>query len=329
MARQTEEGTAQVTSQPDTPPLVVSVILTWNDLDMTSRCIDSLHETAYPRTRIVVVDNGTVPPSCPVLKERYPDIEPVQLDRNTGFTGGCNRGLERAMELGADYILLLNNDTIVHPDAIEHVVAEMETRPDVGMASALVLLPGDDRIVQFHQGIVDRDVAFHMHPGEAVPVSEAHRATVDVEFAPACSVFFRPAALREVGLFDESLFTNWEDYDLCCRMADAGWKIITVGRADVIHAHGQTTGRASPFITYYFNRNRMICLFRYGRLSRILLRSPHILRTLYWQLRAQGFSNWPAHRAMAKGLLHFALGVRGEGNAPKQRRDRVVRQETS
>ncbi len=303
-------------------PRVTAVVLTWKDTEMSTRCIQSVLDNGYANKSVVLVDNGTEPPACPILKERFPSIETVQLDRNTGFTGGCNRGMERALELEADYILLLNNDTIVHPDAMGHLVEALEARPDVGMASAVVIYPGDEKKIQFYQGVLHRDCARHTHPGEGELLGDAHRATIETEFAPACAVMFRAEALRGVGLFDESLFTNWEDYDLCCRLQDGGWKLLTVGQAEIVHAHGQTTGLISPFITYFFTRNRLICLFRHGRFGGILRNAPLFLRTIYWQMRSYGFTNWPAHRAFLKGMIHFFLGIRGEGGAPSNTKDR-------
>src|SRR5690606_24999062 len=128
----------------------------------------------------------------------------------------------------------------------------------------VLLYPGEEKQIQFFRGELQRNVARHIHPGEGEILSEKHRVVVDTEFMPDCAVLFRSKALQEVGLFDERLFTNWEDYDLVCRMQNKGWKMLTVGHAEVIHAHGQTTGRISPFITYFFTRNRLICLFRYG-----------------------------------------------------------------
>ncbi|MCP4644466.1 MAG: glycosyltransferase family 2 protein [bacterium] len=304
-------------------PYVVAVVLTWNDIEMSATCIRSVLDNTYDSTGVVLVDNGSATPGCPILKERFPEIVPVQLDKNYGFTGGCNRGIEKALELGADYVFLLNNDTVVHEDAIAALVEAMEARPDAGFATALLFYPGDERRIQFWQGFMQRDVGRHYHPDDGKVFDERFRETVETEFAPACAVLFRAEALRQVGLFDESLFTNWEDYDLCLRFADAGWKILTVGKAEVIHAHGQTTGRISPFITYFFTRNRLICLFRHGRLPKILRNSVFILRTFYWQMREYGWTNWPAHGALLKGILAFVFGVRGKGGVPASRKDRA------
>lgn len=303
-------------------PKVVAVVLTWKDTEMATRCIESVYANSYPNKACVLVDNGSDPPGCPIVQEKFPALESVQLDRNYGFTGGCNRGMERALELGADYVFMLNNDTIIHEHAIAELVAAMESQPRCGMATPILLYPGDEQRIQFFTGTMDRDVARHVHPGENDLLTDAHRKTVETDFAPACAPMYRAQTLREVGMFDERLFTNWEDYDLVCRMQDAGWTFLSVGTAEVIHAHGQTTGKISPFITYFFTRNRLMCLFRYGRPLGILRKSPFYLRTCYWQVRNYGFNNWPAHRAFIKGFIDFVLGIDGGDSAPKTTRDR-------
>ncbi len=305
----------------DSAPRVVAVVLTWNDTEMSAGCIRSVLEGSCKPETTVLVDNGSLPPAGPVLEGQFPELDVVQLPENRGFTGGCNRGIERALELGADYVFLLNNDTIVHPGAVARLVEAMEERADAAFASALLLFPGDDRRVQFYRGFIHRDVARHVHPEDGTPFRDEFRETVETEFAPACAILIRAEAIRRVGLFDERLFTNWEDYDLCLRFADAGWKILTVGAAEVIHAHGQTTGRISPFITYFYTRNRLICLFRHARLPGILRNSLFLLRTFYWQVKHQGWTNWPANLAMLKGFLYFFLGIRGKRGVPASRKD--------
>jgi GT2 family glycosyltransferase len=303
-------------------PLVVAVVLTWNDVEMTARCVESVKANSFPRIEVVVVDNGSSPPCWPNLKQRFPTIEFVLLAQNAGFTGGCNRGIERALALGADYVFLLNNDTIVHEHAIQNLVDIMESQPDVGIASALLLHPGKEKFIFFDWGRIVRDIANIERPGMTEPLSDRHRRIFEADYVPACAVLFSPIALRKVGLFDESLFTNWEDYDLCCRFSDAGWRIVTVGTAEVVHALSQTTGRISPYITYFSVRNRLICLFRYGKLGGIVRNFTTILRRLFWQLRRHGWSNWPAHRAMLLGVIDFLIGIRGKGHAPSDLRDR-------
>lgn len=302
-------------------PRVVAIVLTWNDTAMSARCIESLIGTEFPELEIVLVDNGSQPPCAPVLQEQFPHIKVIALDHNTGFTGGCNAGLAYGLERGARYLFLLNNDTIVHPGAITELTRAMDAHSTAGAATPLLLYPGEDRRLQFFQGYFDRDVARHWATEDGEPWRPEFARTIETQFIPACAPMYRAQALRQVGLFDETLFTNWEDYDLHLRLVDHGWKLLTVGTAEVIHAHGQTTGKISPFITYLFTRNRLICLFRHGRLPRIILRSPTYLRSLLWQIREYGWTNWPAHKAFLRGTLDFFLGVRGKGNVPARRSD--------
>ena len=307
-------------------PLVAAVVLTWNDVDLARNCIRSVLKNKYKPLRVILVDNGSSFPTIPPLLEEFPEIETVALSENLGFAGGCNRGMERALDMGADYVFLLNNDTIVHEDAILELTKVMETRTDAAMASALVLNLGEEKRIHSYQSRVFRNRARVESNYENALVQDLHRKVVETEFAPACAVMFRGSALKDVGLFDESLFTNYEDYDLCIRFADAGWTILIAGTAEVIHAHGQTTGLASPFITYFSVRNRLICLFRHGQFFAITKNLPFIIRSFYWQVKAYGFTNWPCHRAAAKALVHFILGIRGEGNAPSNRDDAMTGQ---
>ncbi len=301
---------------------VNAVVLTWNDVDMARRCIASVLAGSYRPQWVVVVDNGSDFPTLEPLKTDFPEIETVQLPENMGFTAGCNRGIERAMDLGADYVFLLNNDTIIHAAAVERLVEAMEADPAAGMASAVLLDPGDEKRIQFFQVKPFPNKAYGKHSFVGQPLGEDHRKTVETGFAPACAVLFRASALRRVGLFDESLFTNWEDYDLCMRLRRAGYRLLTVGTAEVVHAHGQTTGRVSPFITYFSVRNRLICLFRYGSLPRILWNTPFLLRSLFIQVRRYGWNNMACHKAFALGIGHFLMGVRGKGGAPSNRSDK-------
>lgn len=307
---------------PREDPRVAAVVLTWNDVEMARTCIQSLTKNDYSALEIVLVDNGSDFPTIAPLEAEVPGLVSVQLPENTGFCGGCNAGLRKALELGVDYAFLLNNDTVVDPSATRELVRAMEERPEVGMASALMLYPGEDKPVQDFRADLHRDRASITRYGAGVPVSDEHRRVVETEFAPACAVMFRAEALRQVGLFDESFFTNWEDFDLCVRLADAGWKLVTVGTAEVVHMEGQTTGLESPFITYFSVRNRLVCLFRHGRPAAVVRNLPAVLRSLFRQVQRYGFGNWACHRAFARGVIHFLLGVRGKGTGTLSRDDR-------
>lgn len=300
-------------------PAVAAVVLTWNDTKMASACIQSLLENDYPRLTVILVDNGSREPCGERLAAEFPDIDLVVLPENRGFTGGCNAGLERGLDLGSDYLFLLNNDTVVAPQAVGRLVRALEGRPDAGAATALLLQPGEPKRVGFYSGVLDTDCAMHWHAvgNDGVPHHARDWPTAETEFAPACALMFRARALREVGLFDDRLFLNWEDFDLCVRFQRAGWPMLVVGDAEVVHAHAATTGHVSPYITYYSVRNRLICLFRHGSAGGILRSAIRIARSFWWQVRDYGLGNRECHRALLLGAFHALTGVRGRGSPPE------------
>ncbi|MBT8422434.1 MAG: glycosyltransferase family 2 protein [Gammaproteobacteria bacterium] len=300
-------------SSADQSPLVVAVVLTWNDTELATRCLESVFASDYPNLQVVLVDNGSVPPVGPTLQAEFPDLTLVQNAENQGFSGGANRGLEKALELGADYVQLIGNDATLAPHAIAALIAECESNTDIGAAGPLLLDAERPDTVQFYRATLDRDQAAHYHEH----VGELHAArewpTVDSEFIPCVALLFRGKALREIGLLDESFGTCWEDYDLCLRLRDAGWRYVTVGASTAVHVGSYTTGRTSPYIVYYTTRNRLICLQRYSRDCHSPKRWWALFRSFTWNMRQYGLLNWRCHFAMLRGFFdYFVRGSQGE-----------------
>lgn len=301
----------------DMQPLVVAAVLTWNDTDMTADCLRSVLANDYENFRVVLVDNGSNEPCGEILKQQFPAIDLVVLPENRGFTGGANACLRRGLELGADYVHLIGNDSVLTSSAISELVGQMEANDRVGGASPLILDPGGET-VQFYHATIDRIRCMHLHHEHGPRLDSRAWPTRQSEFIPFIAVMFRSETLREVGLLDETFGTCWEDYDLIVRMSDAGWSMLMVTSAQAEHRSGATTGRSSPYISYYMMRNRLICLFRHERMSKILLGAPKILLSLLRQIKGSG--SWESRRASFKGGLDFLLGVRGIGRPPMNRR---------
>ncbi len=300
-------------------PRVIAVVLTWNDVEMASSCVATLEASDYPELEILVVDNGSTEPCGERIRARHPGIELIVLPENRGFTGGSNAGLRRAVEMGADLVQLYNNDITVEPDTVSRLVAAFERYPQAGVTSPVMSQPGPDGepIVHFYRGELDRERARHWHEGQGRPLNGQPWTDTESPFVPFCATLFRTSVLEHVGYLDESLGTCWEDFDLCVRIAEHRYRVMTVGDAHVTHDHGQTTGRASPYITYYLTRNRLICWFRYNSLWTILKNSPFVARSFWWQIRNHGLTSVACHKAFLRGVLDFVLRRRGE--APRIR----------
>jgi GT2 family glycosyltransferase len=215
-------------------------------------------------------------------------------------------------------VQLIGNDCVIARDAIRHLVREFEARPGVAGASPLILDPGG-ATVQFYWATLDRDQCMHFHHEWGARLDSRDWPTRESEFIPFICMMWRARALREVGLLDESLSTCWEDYDYCLRITDADYRLLVVTEAHAEHRSGGTTGRYSPYITYYLVRNRLICLFRHASAMGILRSSPRILRSFIHQIRENG-TNWDRQRAMLLGGFDFLRGVRGAGRPPLSRK---------
>ena len=117
------------------PPTVTVVVLNWNNLPDTIECLESLRAVTYPALRLLVVDNGSTDGSEAALRARFPGLELLQTGENLGFAGGNNAGIRRALEGGADHVLLLNNDTTVDPGFVTAMVDAARANPRAGLLS--------------------------------------------------------------------------------------------------------------------------------------------------------------------------------------------------
>ena len=115
----------------------VSVVIPmWNQLELTQRCLRSLQQLTRLPDQIIVVDNGSRPAARAALEAVFPAVVVVRLDRNRGFAGGCNAGIRHALSAGADAVMLLNNDTTVHPELLTELARDLEADPHIAAAGA-------------------------------------------------------------------------------------------------------------------------------------------------------------------------------------------------
>src|SRR3989337_2540822 len=125
----------------DPLPLVYIVVVTWNGWPYTVRCLDSLRTLDYPSHHILTVDNGSTDDSVQQIRAAHPDIELTAIGQNLGFAGGANAGIHCALQRGAEYVWVLNNDVEVEPDTLTPLVEVARLRADVGIVGPSVWRP--------------------------------------------------------------------------------------------------------------------------------------------------------------------------------------------
>jgi GT2 family glycosyltransferase len=236
---------------PDKPinPLISVVVVNYNGKKYLTGCFSSLFKQTYPQMEVILVDNASVDGSIEYIQENFPRVKIIPLSTNRGFAGGTNAGILVAK---GDFILTLNNDTIVDSHLLEEIVLPMLADSHVGICGTKMLFP-DGRINSTAICISRSGAAWNRGMGE--PDNGQYNVTEEVFGACAGAALYRRVMLEEIGLFDEDFFLYMEDVDLAFRAQLSGWKCIYVPTARVIHIHGGTSDPGSDISIYYVNRN--------------------------------------------------------------------------
>lgn len=237
-------------------PLVHAIILNWNGWRDTVACVASVKQTLYPNVRIVVVDNASTDGSEAEIRAAHPDAAVLQSGANLGYAGGNNVGIRHALESGADFVWILNNDTTVAPDTLGELV-RAASDPGVGVAGSKIYYMAEPQRLWYAGGRIDwrRGIAYNVGADQ-----DDHGQFDDVtesEMASGSSMLIARQVFERIGLFDERLFLYFEEADLCCRARNAGLRIIFAPASRVWHNVSHTSGIRSPLWLYYFTRNNI------------------------------------------------------------------------
>lgn len=242
-------------------PSIGVISVNYKSHHQLSRCITSLKQTCRSDLYFIVVDNS---PVCEIdsIAREHPDIVAIVPESNLGFGGGCNRGIAYAISRNLDYVLLLNPDTRAEHDFISILLNELEK-------DALRAVAGP-KIVRDNPG---RDIWYNgarmnwWRGGPVQIVNDRHAAGTtaqDVPFLSGCSMLIKTSAVRAVGMMDEEYFLYFEDADYGLRFSRAGFKLVYVPAAVLIHDSSSTVGFQSRDYVYYFSRNRIWLMKRWA-----------------------------------------------------------------
>jgi GT2 family glycosyltransferase len=246
----------QKTSASERPPYVVVVVLNWNNLPDTLECVDSLARSDYSNLTILVVDNDSRDDPSIVLHERHPGVCIVRNARNLGYGAGNNSGLRRAIDAGAAYVLLLNNDVVVAPDTVRRLVMAAEADGSIAMATPRVFYYDRPTEVYWDGGIIDWETGETPHDSRGLPVEGELKRS---EWLDGCSLLVRVSAITDIGLLDERYFLYFEDAEWSVRALRRGWTNAVVLQASTWHKVSRSTGGlARPAVRYYYARNRYL-----------------------------------------------------------------------
>ena len=235
-------------------PLVAIVLVNWNATEDTIECLRSLSRVEYSRFFVVVVDNGSKQDPTAEITATARDVSVLRLGRNCGFAGGNNVGMAHALQRGADYVLCLNNDTLVAPDFVDLLVDAVEPETSIGMATPAIYRhsqPTELVALGCDIDLCASPPAWQIVPRER-PRTDAH----EVPFGEGCALMLRRVVVEKTGGFDEHFFAYAEDADLCLRARRFGWRCVVVPAARVWHKIDRvSSGHHSDAALFYFFRN--------------------------------------------------------------------------
>ena len=290
---------------------VAAVVLNYRTADQTWMAARSVQASTV-HARVWVVDNGSADGSVERLAAALPSVRVLDAGRNLGFSGGCNVGIRAALDRGAAFVLLINSDAVLAPDALAKLLAAAEAQPRAGvLAPAILSREEPDRVASAGIGFsLTTGRMRHIAAGE--PLARLSTAAAHhVDAVSGCAMLVRREAFETAGLFDEAFFFSFEDIEFCLRARRKGFDVLCVPDAVAYHEGGRSIGRTSADRVYFAARNHL----RLARMADAKHRAPWLrgglivgLNAAYVLLsgetpRLRGFA------ALARGVWHH-LGER-------------------
>ena len=297
-------------------PSVAIVVLNYNGLADTVRCLDSLRAIDYAELLVIVVDNGSAEDPWPAIEGRVPRLLYIRNEINLGYAGGNNRGIAAALERGAELVLILNNDTIVAPSIVSALVDVFKRHPEIAICGPVI------NYLDQPDHVMTDGVRFNVGPGTEffsrlpVPAGTPSPA-VAVDIVNGCCMMVRSDVFRSVGLFDERMFIVHEEADFCLRARRLRLTAAVLGETLVWHKGSSAFERSGRRIQrYYDTRNLYYLLQRHaGRVgdSRSWTGSwwPYVKYAFYRYAIEVETGKSAAARAVVEGLWDALSGETG------------------
>ena len=300
---------------------VAVVVLCWNGRADTIACLGSLERMRWERLSMIVVDNGSTDGTIDAVREQFPDVTAIRSEENVGFAEGNNVGLRAALDAGADYVLLLNNDTLADEGLLDALVGEARRRPDAGALCPLIrYVDPPDRI--WYAGARFDPRASHngRHTGYGERDTGQYHSVREIGRATGAAMLVPREVVERVGYLDHRLFLQVEDVEWSLRMRAAGYRILFVPDGQVRHHVSVASGgERAPDTAYYEMRNSLYVCARHaplrwpGRVRRELgMLAVHLLHA---RLAPRPVENARAVMAGWRDYRGGRLGPRGGGTA--------------
>jgi GT2 family glycosyltransferase len=243
------------------PPKVSVIIVNWNGLKDTIECIESLNKINYSNFEIIVVDNGSKSDDARILRNKFKEIRLLELKRNLGFAIGNNIGIMVALQNKSDYVLLLNNDTVVDKYFLDEMIMVAESKQHAGVLGSKIYLYDKKRVLWYAGGKINLYVN-HVTQGQNQSDNGQYDVIKDTCWISGACMLIRRDVFDRIGFLSREYFLGWEDIDFCLSARRKGYGCVYVPTSVIWHKASASYRR--------YNLNYMQVLF--GFRNRIIIR---------------------------------------------------------
>ncbi len=241
-------------------PLVWAVVINWNGGEVLEPCLLTLLASSYQNLSVLVVDNASTDGSAQLVRDEFPSVHLAEQSTNLGFAAGVNAGVEYALNEGADYVLLLNNDIELDVNAVSALVETALAHPKSAFVGPLIYYADRPSVIWSAGGAVSYWTGHIRHLGLREEDAGQYADVQKVDYVTACAVLASAEAIRVVGVMDEAYYMYNEDTDWCVRARDAGFDVLFAPSARIWHKVSMSSGGGlTPFKIY--NRLRSTLRF--------------------------------------------------------------------
>jgi GT2 family glycosyltransferase len=301
---------------------IAVIILNFNGFSNTIECIESFSKAKLFKNsllELIVVDNGSSDNSAVHIRKQFPKTTLIENQTNLGFSGGNNEGMRYAIKGGAEYVIVLNNDTIADASLLEHLIKTAESSETIGAVVPKIYFEKGyefhkdkykknetGRVIWYAGGVMDWENLIGENRGVDEVDNGQFNEPEETELATGCCILLKPSVLNKVGLFDDKYFLYYEDADLSERIKKAGFKIIYEPKAVLWHKNAESSGGSgSDLQDYYITRNRLLFGMTYAPIRTKFALFRESLRIL------KSGRKWQRN-----GATDFYIGRFGRGSFP-------------
>ena len=275
---------------------IAIILLNWNGYEDTNECLESLRKCKYNNFDVVIVDNASTDDSLIKLKNEYRDMIYLESDSNRGFSGGCNIGILYALHKEYDYIMLLNNDTIVDPNFLDELIVASEKHKEYSILGGKAYYYEDKKRIHMAGAKLNWLKGNYTRHGADSYDDEKHNAIREVEFTSAYFLLAKSEVFKNIGLLCEDYFFGQEEVDFGARYSRFGYKVLYVPKSIIWHKIAGSHIPATPKDIYNVYRNKLIFMEKF--LTRPIF--------LLWKVMFSMYANTIAPTRLHK--LHVKYG---------------------